>query len=114
KITLADDTIAANHLIGSDTRHRPLGNRIATNLLLFNSLRSLLHLARVPVAKIYVLKKPQKHRRCPVIAHPDGCRAGLGCGMPAANGTPSRIRRLASSAPMARRREVSITDRMSA
>src|SRR5258708_37965856 len=43
-----------------------------------------------------------------VIAQPDGCGTGTG------NAVPVKVRRMASKAPMARRRAVSITDRMSA
>ena len=46
-------------------------------------------------------KRPEKKA---VIAHPDGCGAALGSGRLAASGKPSRVRRMASSAPMARRR----------
>ena len=44
-----------------------------------------------------------------VIAHPDGRRTGA-----AGKGNPFKVRRMASSAPMAFRRAVSMTDLMSA
>ena len=49
-----------------------------------------------------------------VIAHPDGCTAGLWASGVAASGKPFSVERIASSAAMPCRRAVSITERMSA
>jgi hypothetical protein len=49
-----------------------------------------------------------------VIAHPDGCGAALETGGLVTSGKPVSVERIASSAPMPRRRAVSMTERMSA
>src|SRR5260370_29370918 len=54
------------------------------------------------------IERTQKRCKIQVIAQPDGCGTGTG------NAVPVKVRRMASKAPMARRRAVSITDRMSA
>jgi hypothetical protein len=49
-----------------------------------------------------------------VIAHPDGCGAGLWASGAGASGKPLSVERIASSAPMPLRLAVSITERISA